>query len=138
MAAASRFPIRSYGEDFLAGRCANGEQALLGLLCPNIVLYRFNGDGNQIGRDVRPWLYPAEQHQGVYNIYEPKFRERLVKQIADWQAELGFVEDRIDVAPFYDEEQGVGIELPEKDECAFVFWWAKDYWMDAQGDVEST
>jgi hypothetical protein len=53
MATMTRFPIRSYGDDFFAGRCANGDQALLGLLCPNVVLYRFDGDGKQIGREVR-------------------------------------------------------------------------------------
>jgi hypothetical protein len=138
MAATTRFPIRSYGDDFLAGRCTNGHQALLGLLCPNLMLYRFDGDGNQIGREARPWRYPAEQRQGVYAIYDPIFRERLARQIAAWKAEVGFVEDRIDVAAFYDEEYDVGIELAQNDECAFVFWWAKDYWMDDQGGVEST
>ncbi len=138
MATVTRFPIRSYGDDFFAGQCANGDQALLGLLCPNLVLYRFDGDGNRVAREVRPWLYPAEQRDGVYAIYDPTFRERLAKQIADWQAELGFVEDRIDVAEFFDAEQCVGIELPEDDECAFVLWWAKDYWMNDQGGVEST
>src|SRR5699024_10327296 len=95
-----RFPIRNYGDEFLAGRCANGEQALLGLLCPNLVLYRFDADGNLIGREVRPWRYHAEQHQGVYAIYDPVFREHIDQQIADWQAELGFVDGRIEVEAF--------------------------------------
>jgi hypothetical protein len=138
MTANERFPIRSYGDEFFVGRCANGSQALLGLLCPNVVLYRFDSDGNLVGREVRPWNYPAERHGGVYAIYDPVFIARLAEQITGWQSELGFTEDRIDVAAFYDEELGVGIELPENDECAFVFWWAKDYWMNDQGGVEST
>jgi hypothetical protein len=138
MATLKRFSIRTYGNDFFAGRCANGDQALLGLLCPNVVLYRFDRHGNQIDREVRPWLHPAEQRKGIYAIYERTFRERLAKQIANWRTELGFVEARIEIAEFFDVEQGVGIELPENDECACVLWWAKDYWMDDQGGVKST
>jgi hypothetical protein len=90
-----RFPIRSYGNEFYAGRCANGNQALLGLLCPNVVLYRFDGNGNRIGREVRPWHYPAEQRKGVYAIYDPKSAKHLANQIEAGRSELGFVEDQI-------------------------------------------
>jgi hypothetical protein len=130
--------MRSYGDDFVAGHCANGDQVLLGLLCPNLVLYRFDGSGRPIGREIRPWSYPAVRRHGIYQLHDPAFRESLARQLADWRAELGLVDGPIEVEQFVDETQGVGMEPSEEGECAFIFWWAKDYWMNEDGEVEST
>lgn len=125
-----RYPIRSYENDFFAGRCANGDQVILGLLCPNVVLYRYDSAGNFIRREIRPWNYPAYRGLAAYQTSEPVFMQKLAEQIADWQAELGFIEDRIEIDAYFDSEHYVGIEMPENNECAFIFWWARDFWMD--------
>ena len=138
MDTAQTFRLRSYGKDFRTGRSASGDQVLIGLLCPNLVLFRFDKGGTLMGRELRPWSFPAPFRNGVYAIYDPMFQTRLAEQIAGWQAELGFIQEPIIVRRFFDDEQWVGIELPEDENCAFVFWWAKDYWMNAAGEVEST
>lgn len=138
MTSPRRFPLRSYGDDFSTGCCANGDQALLGLLCPRLVLYRFDSTGRPIGRDVRQWSFPAPQRGGVFDIFDSEFRRHLQVQIAAWKLELGFREQQIAVEEFFDPENAVGIELPEDKSCDFVFWWAKDYWMNSSGEVEST
>lgn len=132
------FHLSSCGADFQTGRCASGDQVVIGLLCPNLLLFRFDKDGALIGRELRPWSFPAPWRNGVYAIHDPMFQTRLAEQIASWQTELGFTEERITVRRFFDDEHWVGIDLPEDASCAFVFWWAKDYWMDEAGDVQST
>jgi hypothetical protein len=134
----AKFTICSYGDDFFAGRCDNGDQVLMGLLCPNLVAFRFDSEGKPIGRELRPWLHPAEWRGGAFAIYGHIFQERLAEQMAGWQSEIGFAEQPITVEMFYDAEQGVGIEPAGSKHCAFILWWAKDYWMDSAGGVEST
>jgi hypothetical protein len=138
MGTTQRFNLRSYGDDFQTGRCANGDQVLMGLLCPNLVLFRFDREGTLIGRELRPWSFPARRVGGIYEIFDPMFRTRLGEQITTWQAELGFSEEPITVCGFFDKEHWVGIDLPDDEPCAFIFWWAKDYWMNAAGKVVST
>jgi hypothetical protein len=101
-------------------------------------IYRFDPSGKLIDRELRLLSTPAERNRNVYAIYDALFQERLAEQIADWQSELGFTEEPIAVEPFYDDEQQVGIELPESKSCASILWWAKEYWMDSEGHVEST
>jgi hypothetical protein len=135
---AKTFRIGSYGDDFSTGTCNNGNQLIIGLLCPNIILYRFDAIGRRIGREIHPWNFPAPLDNGIYQIFDPTFQARIRDQISRWKTELGFKEEKVDVQLFYDVEQDVGIEVDEARGCAFVFWWAKDYWMNENGEVEST
>ncbi len=70
-----KFRIRSYQDDFYAGTCRNGEQVILGLLCPRVVLFRFDVEGALLGREVRDWKLPAECRAGICAIFDPLFRE---------------------------------------------------------------
>jgi hypothetical protein len=133
-----KFPINGYGEDFFTGHCRNGDQVLMGLLCSNVVLFRFDREGRLVGTERRPWLYPAEQSAGICHICDAVFTKRLADQIGGWQEEIGFTTGRSEVEEFFDAEQYVGIELDENRGCTFVFWWAKEYSMDGAGEVEST
>lgn len=157
------FPVRGYGSDFHTGRTRAGEQLLMGLLCPYIVAYFFTQDGSQIKRERREWLVAAPRMggDGPYQIYEPGFEATLSEQISQWQEELGFSPELIRVQKFFDPEMYVGIEqvpdhlqdVDESDEDfeelqadlrewegsgSFVFYWAKDYFMASDGEVEST
>jgi len=138
MGTTQKFHLRSYGADFQTGRCANGDQALMGLLCPNLVLFRFDKQGTFIGRELRPWSYPAPLRRRIYMVFDPTFQARLEEQVTGWQAELGFSEEPITVNRFFHKEHCVGIDLPDDEPCAFIFWWAKDYWMNEAGEVLST
>jgi hypothetical protein len=105
---------------------------------------------------------------GPYMIYDDDFQAALARQRKEWQAALGFQPCPIQVRAFLDGRHPVGIELlpdylqehepadweGEPDEEVrqdieqsratwlasgqFVWWWAKDYWMSADGEVEST
>jgi hypothetical protein len=137
----------------------------MGLLCPTLVAYFFAPDGVLLRTEERPWDYPAPRLHGTgpYSIYDPEFRSKLQLQFASWQAEIGFRPEVIWIQAFLDLERFVGIEaIPEhlltgeEDEDAaecierekalqdwiangnFVFWWAKDYYMSKDGEVEST
>lgn len=136
---------------------------LMGLLCPYVVAYIFSARGDLVRRVCREWEYPAPRmaEGGPYEIYDPAFRAAVSMQIRRLQTELGFTPGLIRVREFYDVEQEVGIEqlpehlqdIDEEDEdveemraelakwCengSFVLAWGNDYWMSAEGKVEST
>jgi hypothetical protein len=152
------YTLNGYTPDFYTGHAHDGRQVLMGLLCPELVAYFFTPDGTLLHREIRPWNYPASRFgdDGPYQIYDAEFSHRLSDQIADWQQEMGFEPKQIRVKEFFDEEHSVGIKtLPEpgedpdwdedaetleawREEGIFEFYWAKDYLMSADGNVEST
>jgi hypothetical protein len=158
------FPIQPY--DFETGTCADGRQVVMGLLCPHLVAYFFDPQGNLLRREQRLWNKPAPRFgtDGPFKIHDEEFRSALERQEREWQAELGFTPGTIWVKQFLDGTP-VGIELlpdhyqdlenadwldeEEKQELmesraewlergSFVWWWAKDYYMSKDGKVEST
>lgn len=140
----------------------------MGLLCPKLVAFFFDSKGNLLGHEKRAWSDDAAKmvENNSCTIYSDGFRVLIDKQKKEWQAELGFRPATIRVKAFYDGEYPVGIQvLPEhyKDietatwfrdeedrqefiksrdrwlaEENFVWWWARDYYMSKDGDVEST
>lgn len=146
------FPIQGYEEEFCTGTCADGRQVVIGLLEPQLRAYFFDPQGNLLGKEHRPYQKPIKwgDNSAIYN---------------EWQRELGFLSGTIHVRGFFDSEEDVGIELipqhlqpeeiaaePDAElrgfleetragwllEDNFVWWWAKDYWMTPDGEVEST
>ena len=103
---------------------------------------------------------------GPYKISDPEFQRALSAQLEQWQAILGYNSTSIRVRMFFDAQHCVGIRpIPdclkptkrnladlsadERDEAErerqewlnegrFVWWWGKDYWMNSDGEVEST
>ena len=101
-----------------------------------------------------------------YSIFGDRFRALICKQLKEWQDELEFHAATIRVKEFLDDKHSVGIELlpshyrdletgtwfPNEEERqqfiksrdhwvergSFVWWWAKDYYMSEDGEVEST
>ncbi|HEY7155408.1 MAG TPA: hypothetical protein VH575_15710 [Gemmataceae bacterium] len=160
------FPIRKY--DYATGLCDDGRQVVMGLLCPHLVAYFFDPQGNLLAKESRPWDHPAPTMgaNGPYRIYDTEFQAALDRQLRGWQAEIGFRPGTIRVKAFLDEEEPVGIELlpehyrdidpvaeyPDEEDRReflkardqwvrqgkFVWWWAKDYFMSRDGKVEST
>ncbi|MFO0964159.1 MAG: hypothetical protein U0793_01045 [Gemmataceae bacterium] len=92
------------------------------------------------------------------------FEKALAKQLREWKKELGFRAGAIKIRAFLDKRYPVGVALLpdhlERDEIKkldederrefeksrgewlaegqFVWWWAKDYYMAKDGEVEST
>ena len=151
--------------DFQTGLTKDGRQVVMGLLCPNLVAYFFSADGVLLDPERRLWNYPASRMEGngPFKTHDREFMRRLAKQMAEWKREIGFSSKAIRVEQFFDEEGYVGIEMvpeflanldwcedeEEREETErqrqewveqgkFVFYWAKDYHMTADGAVEST
>ncbi|MEZ4446189.1 MAG: hypothetical protein R3B72_44340 [Polyangiaceae bacterium] len=148
--------------DFHAGVLDDGRQVLLGLLCPEVVVFVFGRDGRFITKQEQVWRHPAQRMgtDGPYQIYDPAFVRAMNQQIADLKATLGVKDGTIRVRQFFD--VAVGIEefpdyLEESEDGSpedaqrrlalrrewrasggFVLWWAKDYYMSKDGQIEST
>jgi hypothetical protein len=144
------FRIASYGDDFYTGKIASGESVLMGLLCPNLMVIRFDSVGRYLSyEEIDLTLTP---HQ---------------PDITNHYPEPGFQKQPIEIQEFFLDNQCLGIQLlpehllefledpstAENEEEAeeyrkmitcwqtdgnFVLWWGKDYWFDANGHVEST
>jgi hypothetical protein len=163
------YPIQNDGYDFFTGVCSDGRQVVMGLLCPELVAFFFDPEGNLLGREQRPWSAEAGElagHTPPYQIYGERFEQLINAQRLEWQAEIGYRPATIGIKEFLDHEYSVGIEvLPdylqfldieaERDseeerqdlletrdswlaEGNFVWWWAKDYYMSREGEIEST
>lgn len=154
------FALQSYEPDFYVGSSNRQPQVILGLLCPYIVTYFFDSDGNLVTATRHLWKHPAPRmgDDGPYQIYDGDFVQAIEEQIQEWQEQIGFQDKPIRIREFSDEEMYVGIaELPEylqdadpedqelaeslmewKKSGSFVFYWGKDYYMSESGEVEST
>ncbi len=138
------FNIRGYEHDFYTGCTGDGRQVVLGLLCPSLVAYFFSPDGGLMGREVRSWEHPAPGAEGIgYSIYDKQFQGRLAEQMQGWKQELHFSPGPIHVEAFFDEEYYVGfeeeaIDQAEEADDEIVFYWAKEYFLATDGEVEST
>jgi len=160
------FPVQAY--DYHTGVCADGRQVVMGLLCPALVAFFFDQHGHLLCCEQRPWSEEATAlagEQPPFQIFGETFQALIAAQEEAWQQELGFIASTIHVREFFDEQRGVGIErLPghlEMEEIeteedpqeqrellalreewlatgAFVWWWARDYYMSGDGEVEST
>jgi len=139
---------------------------VLGLLCPHLVAYFFDAQGNLLGDEHRPWASPAPRPDpdGPFDIYDETFRAALAQQQKAWMKELGFRKRAIKVREFFDPRHPVGIQRvpdhfkldagegldPEQragweesraawlEGGSYVWWWADEYEVDEDGEVEST
>jgi hypothetical protein len=114
------YPISTHdGYGFHAGMTGDNRQVLMGLLCPNLVAFFFDMEGNLL--DVQERLLTFLQPSGVfvdgelieglvrrYDIYD----ERIPPALEAWQKEIGFQPTVIRVKKFF--VGGTGIqEQPE-------------------------
>jgi len=155
-----RYAIRPDEGYFSAGVMADGQQVLMGLFCPNLVAFRFDGDGSLLGSEQRPVPF-FRNVTPPYNIYD----DRIQPMIEEWQAEMGFRPATIRVRKFWSVEHYIGIEDypsdfhevlsdPDADDeekaemresirlwdkaGQFVVQWGNDYWLDGTGRVVSS
>ncbi len=161
------FPIQNDEATLATGICADGRQVMMGLICPQLVAYFFDRDGEIIGGERQQWNHPAPSmgEDGPYQIYDLAFRVAIAEQMKDWQTKLGFKQSKIEIQDFFDDELYVGItlipdhleleEIEKTDDLEerkyfeedrenwlangnFVWWWCEEYWMSKEGKIEST
>jgi hypothetical protein len=157
---ASTFTLRSEkDDDFTTGLTHDACQVVVGLLCPFLVAYFFEADGKWLRCEKQLWVYPAPRmrEDGPYQIYDSAFQDALLCQQKLWMSRLGFQPGPIQIQEFFDKENWVGIcrfpdfleedeldeeEQKDKDDWLargdFVWWWAKDYHVSADGDIHSS
>jgi hypothetical protein len=160
-----RYLIRGEEPEFIAGSTLDGRQALIGSHSPShVIAIFFDRNGRLLGYELRE-IAPEPAVVGD-NPHDRRRLAKLTGALRKWQSELGFIRGPIEVWKFNCE--GVKVEdLPEhyqdflanavatepdktkwpewreliqrwRDRGMFVLWWGKDYWMDAEGNVEST
>lgn len=162
---AKLYPINGYAGDFVTGMTGDGRQAILGMnTYLELIGFFFDEGGFLTGVEHR--RLPPEYQIVAANPYDAAEVRKTELAIGIWEQELGFKRAIIRVRSF--SEDGVRIEaLPShfeeflknpravepderlrarlqneidhwRREGMFVFWWGKDYWMDADGNVDST
>lgn len=157
------YTVASNPPYFYTGRLANGTQLLMGIQPPDFVLVEFDIHGNYLrvwGEDNALGSSGISQH-----LVEPKADETLV-QLQSWQTKLGIKHDTILIKKFFLPERWIGIkELPEhyqevldepdtftlerqkqlnddirlwNDAGSFVLYWDEDYYLNREGEIESS
>jgi hypothetical protein len=155
MAEEKQYTLRTYGADdgaarFYTGRLPDGRSGVIGVYHREIVLVRFAADGTLADVQTRPLKRGPED-----------------KQALAWQQELGWQPGPIRVRRFMLPDQRIYVAdyppwaivfrhdpyvYPTPEERAqvrervreweengwFVFWWDRDYYLDADGNVLST
>jgi hypothetical protein len=161
------FPIRRDGSictGFYTGTCRDEAQILMGLYCPDVVCFFFSPSGKLLHEEARRWDVPApKRYGGHWDTDDPDFRRALERQLQRWQEEIGAAPATVRVKAFFSESRTIGITdgldmfLTEEDEGNedilaeeaqnrkdwidngyFVFNWAKDFHMWANGSVMSS
>lgn len=145
-----------------AGRLENGNQIVMGIQFPEIVLVEFDADGNYLGYETVPIQKEIlAVSDGVYRA-DPI---PLSIAIRHQQEELGLIKGPISVRPFFVPERWIGIKpLPDhyqdildhadpdsqewnevqeearlwQDRGDFVFYWDEPYYLNRDGDIESS
>ena len=157
-----RYNLLSYSS-YTTGRCPDGRQVVMGLLCPNLVTVFFDADGHYLDAHVAPWEHPAPkmQENGPFHIDDPAFAEQFQKQMCEYQTQIGFSEGRIGIHPFESPDVDCWLKrMPadlddldpddpdyedlceERDDWIYgenhVFGWAEEYWISPNGEVETS
>lgn len=124
------FPIQNDGHDFFTGVCSDGRQVVMGLLCPALVAYFFDLEGNLVAREERRWSEAAAEAAGAtppYQIFTNEFEALIELQRREWETELGLRAGTIRVKQFFDPELRVGIDLlPEHYRDVDIAPWLAD------------
>jgi hypothetical protein len=155
-----RYPIKPDEGYFEAGITNNHEQVLFGLLCPDLVAFFFDSEGNLLRIEKRTLDF-FHDVQPPYNIYDG----RIPKHVDTWKRDMGLQPAVISIKRFFSEDLYIGIEdypnhfednladpeasEEEKDDVRnsmqlwdkdgqFVLWWGNDYWLDGSGRVVSS
>jgi hypothetical protein len=155
------YPIRSHEDyGFYAGVTPDNRQVLMGLLCPNIVVFLFNATGSLVETKQRR-VHFFEGVTPPFDIYDG----RIPPMIDAWQTEMRLQPGIIKVKKFFsldlsvviedypshfeailsDPQEGEDAKIDIRDsikswdkEKQFVLIWGNDYWLNNSGEVVSS
>lgn len=152
----SRYPICPHQDVFDAGVLPDGQQVLVGLQLPELVVVRFSSEGMLSGVEVVASIAPKNCSMA----------EQASTELDRWKAEVGYRAMTITVQPFFLRDRWIGIaDLPQHyqevldqpegfDEDIrgnllddirqwqlrgdFVLYWDEDYYLNKDGEVVSS
>lgn len=152
---------------FWTGRDQDHKQIIMGLLAPYVVVYSFNPDGSYHKRELIQLAHPPRRdaESGVYDL-NSQFMTRFSGELDEVKRQIGYQPDSVSIQEFFDPAQYVGVSsLPSdyqefldypdrfaeeekqayeshitqwKNDGNFVFCWAEEYWMNKNGEIESS
>lgn len=132
------FPISESEDDYFTGIAKNGEQVLMGLICPELVAYFFSKYGDLLKRETRTWKYPATVKNYVYDVENKNFKKNLDSQFNEWKNEIGFQPSIIKVKAFFDDQYSVGVEeIPKFLELGQNYSGSFSEWLNSFGETLS-
>ena len=143
------------------GKNSNGQQFIIGLLCPNLVCIEFDQDGNFQELHIEEWLYPAPQfpNNGPYKIPDEIFVEVFEIQKEALKNKTGFIESKIQIREFecnhahwaqfpsgldaleysdYSPEEFAQKRKDWVESGLHVFSWAEEHWINPDGSLNSS
>ena len=151
-------------EPFFVGKLSDGTQVLMGLQFPSIVALFFSPAGQLVKSQTRS--LPADLLSLPYNPDGGDWRQGFLRAVRAWQREIGFSAGPIRVKPFAapgawtaprpesfvefvrdpmstepDETERAMMQKAVDDwdeQGRYVLHWTKEYWMNADGTVNST
>jgi hypothetical protein len=154
------------GDGYSAGRTRDGRQILFGAFMDWLFAVYFDNDGQLIDVERKPWE-SLSSHSGMSGRVVDD-RLGLLKRLSLWQVEMGIELGTIAVRKFFIPGDLVGIrDLPEhfeeferdpegfaedaehmdefremlkqwRENGNFCLWWSNDYWLQADGELESS
>jgi hypothetical protein len=152
---------------YWTGRDRNHQQVMLGLLAPDILIYRFDMDGNYLKCERAALINnpKKDDETGIY-VLDSTFMARFSSELVKVKHLIGYQARTIRINEFFDLEHYVGI-LPYPSDYQnfldspdgfsdeekriyeshvsrwdkdgnFVFCWGEEYWMNSEGEIESS
>jgi hypothetical protein len=161
------YTIQNYDDYYSTGTTGNDEQVVMGLIAPDIVIYFFDQEGFYLRQKSVPLPNPPEKdsESGIY-LLDSHFIARFADELAEVKRQFGYQPGPISIETFFDPKNYVGVssypsnyqeflDYPDRfseeekqayesyikqwddDEC-FVFCWGEEYWMNSNGEIESS
>lgn len=155
-----RYTLKSDDMLFVTGQKDNGNQVLMGVQLPELVLVEFDAEGNYLSTSVREMA--QEPKRTLHGPYELD-KDSLASALAEWQDELGILPVPISVRQFFLSARWIGIkdipdslqesldrpddyteeerhELQEElrqwhESGDFVLYWDEEYYLDREGEI---
>jgi hypothetical protein len=116
----TKFTIDSYSSTYITGIFPSQEQAIIGIILPNIWMYTFDSTGIPIKRDSYPLTYiPPKHDSGSYSI-NSEARANLSQCLNDFAKNIELELCPIKVFEFFDDDNWVRVTRYPDDIEVFI------------------
>lgn len=145
------------------GLLENGNQVLMGVQLPELVMVEFNPEGHFVELAARDISGKLQRYNcGLYELDD----DMLLVELRIWQSEIGLTPSTISVREFFFPDRWIGIkDIPEhyqdvierpedydeerrrqlqddirewSEDGSFVLYWNEDYYLSKEGELESS